>query len=291
MRSMRGPALVLGIVLLSSAAGLTYQATKSASEAANTQNTELQTAAANAEVLLSKQFERAGAIGLLTAQDDIFKNFFKEPGSTRQKVAADGTTRQEIVDLLTYVQTLFPGSVARSGYVDAQTGQEIAEVVNGAGSPPVTLEPNADVSLPFFQDVLSLPPDWLYQSRPYFSPETNEWVLANGTTIVVDGKKRGVLYYELRLDALRATLLEREGDATMRAVTQRTALVAIDSRISQISETDFGQSEDLTFERAIAVVRPVGSDHGRRRTCRLRADGPDRDLADRQRQRLVHHGV
>ena len=51
VRSMRGPALVLGIVVLSSAAGLTYQATKSASEAANTQNTELQTAAANAEVL------------------------------------------------------------------------------------------------------------------------------------------------------------------------------------------------------------------------------------------------
>ncbi|HUV48656.1 MAG TPA: hypothetical protein VMX11_06725, partial [Actinomycetes bacterium] len=70
MRSIRGPALVLGIVLLSSAAGLTYQATKSASEAGNTQSTELQTAAANAEVLLSKQLERAGAIGLLTAQDD-----------------------------------------------------------------------------------------------------------------------------------------------------------------------------------------------------------------------------
>ena len=83
MRSMRGPALVLGIVLLSSAAGLTYQATQSASEAASNQSAELQTAAANAEVLLSKQFERAGAIGLFTAQDDIFREFFKEPGSTQ----------------------------------------------------------------------------------------------------------------------------------------------------------------------------------------------------------------
>ena len=258
MRSMRGPALVLGIVLLSSAAGLAYQATKSASEAGNTQNTELQTAAANAEVLLSKQLERAGAIGLLTAQDDIFRDFFKDPGSTRQKVAADGRSRQEIVDLLAYVQTLFPGSVARSGYVDARTGEEIAEVVNGSASPPITLEPNADVRLPFFEDVLSLPPDWLYQSKPYFSSETNEWVLANGTTVVVNGKKRGVLYYELRLDALRAGLLEREGNATMRAVTQRTALVAIDSRISQISETDFGQSEDLTFESAIDSFGPSG---------------------------------
>ncbi|MEO8108162.1 MAG: methyl-accepting chemotaxis protein, partial [Actinomycetes bacterium] len=258
MRSMRGPALVLGLVLLSSAVGVTYQATQSANEAASTQNTELQTAAANAEVLLSKQFERAGAIGLLTAQDDIFKDFFKEPGSTQQKVAADGKTRQEIVDLLAYIQTLFPGSVARSGYADAQTGEEIAEVVNGAQSPTVTLEPNADVKLPFFQSVLLLPTDWLYQSKPYFSPETNEWVMANGTAIVVNGKKRGVLYYELRLDALRAGLLEREGDATMRAVTQRTALVAIDSRISQTSETDFGQSDDLTFESAMASFDASG---------------------------------
>jgi methyl-accepting chemotaxis protein len=248
---MRVPALVLGLVLLSSAVGLTYQSTQSASEAANNQNTELQTAAANAEVLLSKQFERAGAIGLLTAQDDIFRDFFREPGSTRQKVAADGRTRREIVELLAYVQTLFPGSVARSGFVDAQTGEEIAEVVNGSPSPTVTLESNADTRLPFFQDVLSLPPEWLYQSKPYFSAETNEWVTANGTTIVVNGVKRGVLYYELRLDALRATLLEREGNATMRAVTQRTALVAIDSRITQVSETDFGQGQDRTFEGSI----------------------------------------
>ena len=273
MRSMRVPALMLGVVMLSSAIGLTYQATKSASEAANNQNTELRTAAANSEVLVAKQFERAGAIGLLTAQDGIFGDFFKEPGTTAQKVSDDGKVRQQIVDLLAYIQTLFPGSVARSGFVDAKTGQEIAEVVNGLPSPPVTLEANADVKLPFFQNVLALPPEWLYQSKPYYSHETSEWVMANGTAIMVNGEKRGVFYYELRLDAIRSTLLEREGNATMRAVTQHTAFVAIDSRNAQVSESDFGQSDDHTFTGAISSFGSSGlTTLGDQRVAYVRTD-------------------
>jgi methyl-accepting chemotaxis protein len=247
MRSMRGPALVLGLVLLSSAVGLTWQETQSARDAAGNQNTELRTATANTEVLLTEEFERAGAIGLLTAQDAVLTDFFGERGSTASKVEADGPGRQKIVDLLAYVQTLFPGSVARSGYVDAVTGQEIAEVVNGASSPPITLDPNGDKHLPFFGDVMSLPTGWLYQSTPYFSEETNEWVIANGTSVVVDGETRGVLYFELRLEALRAQVLEREGNATMRAITARNGMVAIDSRMTQVSEDTFGQTDDTTF--------------------------------------------
>jgi methyl-accepting chemotaxis protein len=244
---MRVPALVLGVLMLSSAAGLAYQATRTASDSASAQNTELQTAAANTEVLLTAQFEQAGAIGLLTAQDEVFVDFFKAPGSTATKVAADDQSRQGIVDLLAYQQTLFPGSIARSGYVDTKSGQEIAEVVNGLPSPPITLESGADKNLPFFADVMSLPTGWLYQSSPYFSKETNEWVIANGTTVMFDGDKRGLMYFETRLDALRGDVLARDGNATMRAVTERTGLVVIDSRSTQVSATDFGQTEDQTF--------------------------------------------
>jgi methyl-accepting chemotaxis protein len=244
---MRVPALVLGVVLLSSAAGLTWTATQAASDAASAQNTELRTAAENTEVLLTEEFERAGAIGLLAAQDSVFREFFLTPGSTESKVLRDVPSRQAIVEQLIYQQSLFPGSIARSGLVDADSGQEIAEVVNELPSPPITLEPNADRKLPFFSDVMALPPGWLYQSTPYFSKETSEWVIANGTTVMVGGDKRGVLYFELTMSALRSKMLEREGDATMRAVTERNGLVAIDSRIMQVSATEFGQTEDQTF--------------------------------------------
>ncbi len=258
MRSMRGPALVLGLVLLSSTAGLTWQATQAARDAASDQNTELRTAAANTEVLLTEEFERAGAIGLLTAQNAVLADFFREPGSTKQKVADDGATRQEIDELLTYIQTLFPGSVARSGYVDAVTGQEIAEVVNGSPSPPIILESGADQSLTFFGDVTSLPAGWIFQTTPYFSEETNEWVIANGTSVVVGGEKRGVLYFELRLEALRAQVLEREGDAVMRAIGARTGMTAIDSRMSQVDEKTFGQTDDTTFVGATSSFGNAG---------------------------------
>ncbi len=71
--------------------------------------------------------------------------------------------------------------------------------------------------------------------------------MANGTTVMLDGDKRGLFYFEVRLDALRAQVLARDGDATMRAVTERTELVVIDSRSTQVSATDFGQTEDSTF--------------------------------------------
>ncbi|MCZ3385438.1 MAG: methyl-accepting chemotaxis protein, partial [Actinomycetia bacterium] len=255
---MRVSALVLGVLMLSAATGLTWEATQTASAEANDQNTQLRTAAANTEVLLTSEFERAGAIGLLTSQNAVFPDFFLAPGSTSAKVAADIKERQRVVDVLAYEQTLFPGSIARSGLVDAQSGQEIAEVVNGFPSPPITLESDADKNLPFYADVVSLPPGWLYQSTPYFSSETSEWVVANGTTINMNGQRRGVVYFELRLDALRVQLLEREGGATMRAVTERTGLVVIDSRSLQTSETDFGQLGDGTFTGEIREFGPSG---------------------------------
>ena len=46
-RSMRAPALVLGIVLVASAGGLAWQEIRVADDAASAQNTELSTAAAN----------------------------------------------------------------------------------------------------------------------------------------------------------------------------------------------------------------------------------------------------
>ena len=112
-------------------------------------------------------------------------------------MAADGRTRQEIVGLLDLRADTLPRLGCPFRLCRCADGRRDRR---GRERRPVAadhLESNADVKLPFFQDVLSLPPDWLYQSKPYFSPETNEWVLANGTAIVVDGRKRGVLYYEL----------------------------------------------------------------------------------------------
>jgi methyl-accepting chemotaxis protein len=248
---MRVPALLLGAVLLSTAAGLTWTTTRAASDAAASQDTELRTAAANTEVIVNEEFERAGAIGLLAAQDQIYQRFFRAPGSTASKVADDIWARQGIDARLMYQQTLFPGSVARSGLVDIDSGQEIASVVNNAPSPVVILDQHADRHLPFFAHVTSLPAGWAYESTPYYSRATDEWVIANATTVTVGDNKRAVLYFELTMDAMRAKVLEREGDATMRAVSDHTGFVAIDSRMSQVSKDNYGEGGDKTFTSRI----------------------------------------
>ena len=258
MRSMRLPALLLGVVMVSTAGGLAWTATQTASEASSAQNTELSTAAANTEVLVAQEFERAGAIGLMAAQDGVYQAFFRAPGSTNYKLTHDTGLWEAMNERLAYLQTLFPGSVARSGLIDAETDREVAEVVNGLPSPVAILRGNADKHLPFYSKVLALPPGWMYQSTPYFSSETSEWVIANGTSVAVDGKQRGVLYFELTISALRARMLEREGDATMRAVTARNGLIAIDSRQVQVSESEFGQTEDQTFTGEIRNLESSG---------------------------------
>jgi methyl-accepting chemotaxis protein len=248
---MRVPALLLGAVLLSTAAGLTWTTTRAASDAAAAQDTELRTAAANTEVIVTGEFERAGAIGLLAAQDQIYQRFFRAPGSTATKVAEDIPARQGIDERLMYQQTLFPGSIARSGLVDIDSGQEIASVVNNAPSPVVILDKHADHHLPFFAHVTSLPAGWAYQSTPYYSRVTDQWVIATATTVTVGDNERAILYFELTMDAMRAKVLEREGDATMRAVSDHTGFVAIDSRMSQVSKDNYGEGGDKTFTSRI----------------------------------------
>ena len=230
MKSLRVPALVLGVLLAAIAGGIAWQEMRVAGEAAAAQNTELRTAAANTQTLLTKQFERSATVALLLADDAHYADFLKAPGTTTQKINRDPKVRADITDQLQYVQTLFPGAVARSGFVDLRNGQEVVEIVSGQVTTPITLESNADRKLPFVDAVRNLPKGWVTQSLPYFSKETNQWVIANAAGIHRGGETVGLVYFETALDSIRAIILEREGNATIRVITQRNGLVTIDSR-------------------------------------------------------------
>ena len=258
MRSMRVPALVLGIVLVASAGGVVWQEMRVARDAAGNQNTELQTAASNTETLLTEQFERAATVGLLLTRDSAYAQFFREPGSTQQKINQEIPLREKLINQLEYVQTLFPGAVSRSGFVDLTTNHEVVEVVDGQVSPPITLEKISEKSLPFVDHVRSLPAHWLYQSTPYYSTETNEWVIASAGTVSVGKEPAGLVYFETSLSSLRTLILERLGDSTIRAVTERNGLVVMDSRRLQTSATEFGVTDDDTFTDHIRSFGPAG---------------------------------
>src|SRR5689334_15064856 len=64
---------------------------------------------------------------------------------------------------------------------------------------------------PFFRPALSQPEGGVVQGAPYLSADSNRWVVANATPIVIDGHAVAFLHFETNLDAVRervAALLE-----------------------------------------------------------------------------------
>ena len=246
MRSMRVPALVLGFTLLATAGGLAVTQLQQADAQAGDQNTELVTAARNIETQITEQFERAASINLLMAKDGLYRDYFEANGTNAQKINRDIVPLQDAAAQLKYVQTLFPGGVGESCFIDARTGQELARVVNGKPAFPAEL--SADESrAPFFQPAVQLPAGYTYQSAPYVSGDTNEWVVGNAVSIPVNGVKRGLVHFELRLESLQLLAGKQPDGVVIRAVDALTGRVVMDSRSLQVAGTELGDTNDRTF--------------------------------------------
>ena len=103
-----------------------------------------------------------------------------------------------------------------------------------------------------------MPLGWALQSTPYFSKESQQWVMANAAGVGDGDEVAGMVYFETSIDSLRQLLLQRDGDAAIRAVTERDALVALDSRIAQLADADFGMPSDTTFSDQIRTFGSTG---------------------------------
>ena len=238
MRSMRVPALVLGVLMLSTAAGLDLPG--DADGQRRSQQPEHRAAdrrsqhrgAADRTVRACRGDRPADCPGRR------LRRLLPGSRSTSAKVEADVAQRQDIVDLLVYQQTLFPGLGRSIGLCRCQEwsgdrrGRQRRALRRRS-----RWRAGPTRSLPFFADVLSLPSGWLYQSNPYFSEETNEWVVANGTAVMVDGDKRGLFYFETPTRCLAgASCFEREGTRPCVRSPSARDWSSIDSRSTQVSE-------------------------------------------------------
>lgn len=248
MKSARVPALVLGTLLVASCVGLSWQEMRTARDDVANQNNQLQESAAAAQTLLTEQFERAGAFALLTASDSKYLEYLDDPGSNKKKLDQDLRVVTHINDDLQKLEALFPGSVPRAAFIDLRDGQEVAEVIDGKVTPVNDLEPDAMNHLSSsLGGARALATGWVYQSSPYYSDATNEWVIGNAATVAQDGEKIGMVFFETSLSSLRSMVMAQAGDDVLRTVSERSGLVTIDSRYPQTSETNFGVSTDKTF--------------------------------------------
>ena len=107
-------------------------------------------------------------------------------GDGSRRFAARQVVRQAN-DALAYLETLFPGSIGEACFIDAG-GAENARAVKGRIESIGNLSQD-ETNASFFAPTFALRPGKVYQSRPYVSPDTHEWVIANSAPVSAAGPR------------------------------------------------------------------------------------------------------
>src|SRR4051794_39506790 len=187
-------------------------------------------AAEQAEVL-NAYFARARSIILLTAHSSEFRQFYAEHGDRDQRVRRGGPVLDAVNESLSYLERLYPDRIGEACFIDA-SGAEIARTVRGERAQYADLSKDESRN-PFFAPSFKLGRDRVYQAKPYVSPDTNEWVVANSTLVpMADGSKPAIVHFEISVDSFRREAAA-QADRTVLVVDGTTGDVVIDSRHPQ----------------------------------------------------------
>jgi diguanylate cyclase (GGDEF)-like protein len=180
---------------------------------------------------LESYFSKARAITLLTANSPAFANVLAEPGTRERKVRRHGRNIREATHHLRYLEKLYPSSIGEACFVDAGGG-EFARAVRGHIARPGDLSTTEEQTV-FFAPTFALDFGQVHQTRPYVSPDTKEWVIANATLIPqADGRKRAFVHFEVTVESFRRAMTQTSGVRSaeeIRIVDGRTGRVVIDS--------------------------------------------------------------
>ena len=82
---------------------------------------------------------------------------------------------------------------------------------------------------PFFAPSFALDQGRVYQAKPYVSPDTDDWVIANSTLVpMADGSKPAIVHFEVTMDSFRREAVARSHQTVM-VVDADTGAVLINS--------------------------------------------------------------
>jgi diguanylate cyclase (GGDEF)-like protein len=116
-------------------------------------------------------------------------------------------------------------------------------VVDGRPAQPAELSPDERANA-FFEPTFALEPGEVHQSKPYVSPDTGNWVVANATVVTTVGGRRALIHFEVRLDSLRTK--EHNGLVTQ-IIDAGTGAVVSDSRRVQGGDKPLGVPENIDY--------------------------------------------
>src|SRR3954453_17714997 len=242
MRVISLTALVVGVCLIPSAVGVAkLDHDRRLSELDRTLRAETEEHSG----ALDNYFERAHSVVLLTANAPAFARVLAEPGSTAQKVRRQSRNLADVTHQLGYLERLYPASIGEACFIDAH-GEELARVVRGHVAPAAELSTEEEQT-PFFAPTFALDFGQTHQTRPYISPDTNEWVVANATRIPqLKGHKGAIVHFEVTIESFRRAMARSER-SELRVVDARTGRVVIDAQHPQRAGAPLGMTADRRF--------------------------------------------
>ena len=228
MRRLSLPVLLLAVLLVPASIGLAALQRDSAREALDGA---LAHEAAQQRGALEAYFARARAIVLLTAQNPAFGDFYAEKGTREGKIRAGGRAVREANAALRYLERLYPQSIGEACFID-QSGAENARAVRGRVAPLADLSLD-EAEAPFFTPGFALRPGQVHQARPYVSPDTREWVIANVTPAPGIRRARAIVHFEVTIESFRRAAAVQTRRYRMTVVDRRTGAVVIDGDRAQ----------------------------------------------------------
>ena len=254
MRRFSLPMLLVGICLLPVGIGSGMSAHSHGIAAldgalANTTSAQAQ--------LLQDYFSRAQSIDLLTANNPAFQDFYTLPGSRAAKVRSGGPVLDKVNRALGYLEQLFPTSIGEACFID-RDGPENGRMVRGVRATPKDLSADESAAS-FFAPTFKLRHGQVYQAKPYVSPDTKEWVIANSTLMPTrDGSKRAIVHFEVTIESFRTVAATLSSQFDIAVVDAGTGQVVIDSRRPQRVGLPLGVPDDHRFRPIVATSTSQG---------------------------------
>jgi len=242
MRALSFAALIVGVVLLPTALGLAK-----ADHARDVSQVERMLVAETEEHggALDNYFTRARSVVLLTANSPAFANVLAEPGTRDEKIRRQGRNIAEATHHLRYLEQLYPTSIGEACFINAR-GEEFARVVRGEVADRRDLS-TTEEQTPFFRPTFALRFGQVHQTKPYVSPDTKEWVVANATLVPqADGHKRAFVHFEVTIESFRRAMGLTDS-AELRVVDASTGRVVIDAQHPQAVGARLGVPSDHSF--------------------------------------------
>lgn len=205
---------------------------------------------------VGEYFALARSLTQILATNPAFAAFYEAPGRRLEKIRGRSGPVRQANEALAYLETLFPGSIGEACFIDA-AGAENARAVKGRIESIARLSGD-ETGAEFFPATFRLRPGQVYQSRPYISPDTGEWVVANSAPIRLTGRPTpAIVHFEVTLESLRQASSALSGSYDIQIVDARSGQAVVDTRSPFLQPARPEQLRSRALPRE-ALARPEG---------------------------------